>query len=423
MATHYDSAVFGYAVMGYKIFGKTFTQSVSPPRVVAQDVQLTIYDENMDAVGRIKNAEAFSYTENWYSPDTWELRIGAAKLDIYNLISEIKTKGHIGFTGDDGLMKIGIIENIEKPYAKRNAQWRISGRGARALLERRKLMNGYSTSTGYDSVTGVAYETAMRHYVDVNCINALGADGSAAANRVITGLSLFATDGESNGDSAVDCEYPGRAQSLLDTLADLSKASGLSFDLTWKGENEGPGDRYLFEFNVHESNDVSADVILTVDLGNVISYDYQESILGYKNFAYVAGTGDANARELSTVFSGTEPSGRDRFEDYIDASDCATADELTQRGLETLSQKSIVSSLTFDYDPYAQSEVYGVDFVCGDRVTIRDPDVAEIVDRIVSVKTTWNADGKNIQVGVGTAPPDLTSIIKLDRKQNTSTRR
>ena len=563
--------------------------------MTVQERELIVFDENMDPVGRIKNAESFTFTENWYEPHTWELKIDAAKIDLYEMMTDIQTQHHIGFLSDDGTVKIGIIEDVKKPSGASGEQWTISGRGILALLERRKLMNGYSTATGFDVTTGSAfqmiqhvaldqadphylylvnttayryyalkiadnwgattvitirrvelqsggdptftsqyppahsdtyvkatskystgywpyfatdpalsltgaqinntwasltgsntnqrfhidlgsakiitriyyhnahhsgaltnqgaknitvwgsntagsfadltygtdtgwtqilqtpaYETAMRHYVDTNAgPNAKGVGGAADTNRVITGLSLAAVDYGRGGA----CNFQGRAQSLLDTLTEFNKSSELSCDLVWSGAAAAPTARYTFVFTVYASTDMSDEVILTADLGNVLSYDYQESVLGYRNTIYVAGTGTAAARVLSKIYSGAEPTGRDRFEDYIDATDCTTTDQLTQRGNETLSLKAGTESLEFVFDTENQSEVYGVDFKCGDIVTVIDPDVATLVDRITSVTTTYDENGKTIKLGMGTSAPDLVSILKMDRKQNTGVRR
>lgn len=387
--------------------------------MTAQDVEIVVFDEDMDPVGRIRNAESFRFVRNWYTPHTFELRIDAAKLSLYELLTALQTKGHIGFTDDEGEFRVCIVENIVKPTGAAQEQYIITGRGVLALLERRKLMAGYSDGTGFDAVTDTPYETAMRHYVDANCITALGPDGASDASRVIAGLSLAAVDAEQGGT----CEFQGRGQGLLDVLCEFSRSCGLACDLAWVGAGELPTERYLFEFRVSAGTDESADVILSMDLGNVLGYEYQESVLGYRNLIYVAATGDAASRALSPVHAGSEPTGRDRFEDYIDASDCATADQITQRGAETLAAKAGTESLEFTFNPASQSAVYGVDFVCGDTVTVIDPGVATLVDRITSVTTTYDEKGKTITLGMGTSAPDLVSILKMDRKQNTGVRR
>jgi hypothetical protein len=207
----------------------------------------------------------------------------------------------------------------------------------------------------------------------------------------------------------------------------MQKSSCLSCDLVWIGATEDPGDRKLFEFRVLESVDNSNNVVLNMDLGNILSYDFKESVLGYKNFVYVAGPGDEEARALVKVYDGTEPTGHDRYEDYVDASDCLTTDEMTQRGVETLASKQGTQSLEFEFDTENQSEKYGTDFKLGDIVTVIDPYASdsgvELVDRITSVTTVYDTNGKTIKLGMGTAAPDLVSILKMDRKQNTNLRR
>jgi hypothetical protein len=140
---------------------------------------------------------------------------------------------------------------------------------------------------------------------------------------------------------------------------------------------------------------------------------------------YVTTSGGTNSiswKNANILYPG-EPAGRDRFEDYIDATDCTTTDQLTQRGNETLTLKAGTESLEFIFNTENQSEVYGVDFKCGDIVTVIDPDVATLVDRITSVTTTYDQNGKTIKLGMGTSAPDLVSILKMDRKQNTGVRR
>ena len=416
-----SSGILGYGIPGYLIPGSDFNL---PPASSIQDLELVIYDKIMDAAGRISNAESFTFRENWYAPHTWELKINADKLEAYQLLTEIKTEGHIGFIGDDLAVKVGIIEDIVKPNGILGDQWSITVRGVLAHLEKRKMMAGFKTTTGYDAVSGVKWSTAMRRYVDRNCINALGEGGVADAGRVIPGLTLESEDPLTNGDAAADCDFPGRAQTLLETEVGFQTSSGLSCDLFWIGMRDAVGTRKKFEFRIIQSRDLSADVELSMDMGNVLSTKFKESTLGYRNCIYVAGTGDAAARTLVKVYDGTEPTGWDRYEDYVDATDCTTTAELTQRGVETLTLKAGTRVLEFEFDTSSVSEKYGIDFRCGDFVTVVDYKYGvSMVDRITSVTTTWTKDGKKISLGMGTAAPDLVKTMLIERKQNPGVRR
>ena len=59
----------------------------------------------------------------------------------------------------------------------------------------------------------------------------------------------------------------------------------------------------------------------------------------------------------------------------------------------------------------------GVDFGLGDIITVVDPDVATIVDRITSVTTTYAGNGKEVTIGVGTRPLDLLVMERMKKKQ------
>jgi hypothetical protein len=412
-----SSGVLGYSVFGYMVLGEPIE---IPAASSIQDVEIIIFDDNMDAVGRLKNCESFQFIENWYQPHTFEIRIDTAKLSMYQLLTAIKTKYHVGYLGSDGQIKIAIVEDIQKPKGAKSEQWVITGRSALAVLERRKLIAGYSALTGTDTVTDIPYETAARYYIDRNCINAKDPANAPASHRVIAGISLETVDqGRIPG-----CSLDGRGQGLLDIITTFSQTSGLSFDLAWIGASQSPGSRYLFEFRTLSSRDLRTDVKLSTDLGNILSFLYEESVLGYSNAIYVAGTGDGASRVLQNVYSGTEPTGKDRFEDYIDASDCSTSDQVTQRGNDTLAQKSGTKTLDFDFNTVSQSAVYGVDFRCGDIVTVVDKTLnVSMIDRVISVTTTYDAQGKKIKIGMGTAAPDLVDILGYIQGQNTGVRR
>lgn len=372
---------------------------------MSEEVLLVVYDDLMDPQARIKIPESFSYTENWYKPDEWEMKIEREKAGV----DEIVSGGHIGWVDDAGTLHIGIIECIEQPRSGEGEQWTVSGRGTLAYFDRRKCMNMFSDATysGYDLVTGVAYETAMRHYVDADVISATD------TNRRMAGISLYATDYQRGGT----CEKQARGESLLDILQDLMAASTLSCTLDWIGQDQTPTNRRLFEFRTRWGNCYQDTVKLSVDFGNVLSYKYLESILSKRNLIYVAGTGTGATRALRTVHGTTEPTGWDRFEDFIEATDCTTNDQLDQRGAEVLAEKGQTLSLEFEYNPASQSYTLGQDFGIGDIITVVDPDVATLEDRITSITTTYTGDaGKTVNIGLGTEPLDLISIARMQKK-------
>lgn len=372
---------------------------------------LTIFDTAMDPQAILKSAEVFTFTEDWYYPATWELKVGGIKPGV----GEIELKGHVGWKDAQGVTHIGIIEKIEQPRSRDSMQWTVSGRGSIALLGRRRCMEEWTNVAdgGYDIQSGVAYETALRHYVNQEVIAATDTD------RRITGVSLNAEDYlrgvDSNGDL---CVKSVRADPLLDVIQDLCLTSTLGCDLIWTGATATPTNRYTWRFDVYSGTDRRNTVKLSVKFSNVLSYKYAESILNLATVEYVAGEGDGATRALEEVYI-TATAGSARFEDYVDAADCITADARTERGLEMLSQKVSDKTFEFEYNPQSQNAVYGVDFFLGDIITVSDPETGiTMIDRINTVTTTYTDGGKNITIGMGTRPLDLLSLERISRKRN-----
>lgn len=372
---------------------------------------LTVFDDIMDPQAIIKSAEEFSYTEDWYYPDVWELKLSSVKpgADVIELL------GHIGWTDSNGVTHVGIIEKIEQPRSRDSQQWTISGRGSLALFARRRCIEEWATvaTDGYDVQSDVAYETALRHYVTQEVIS------PSVAGRVISGVSLNVEDLlrglDYNGDK---CEKRVRGEPLLDVLTDLCQTSTLGCDLVWTGATATPTNKYTWRFDVYAGTDRRNSVKLSVNFSNVLSYRYAESCLNLATVEYVAGEGDGDTRPLTEVYQ-TATTGKDRFEDFIDAQDCTSEDLRAERGLEMLSQKVNEKTFEFDYNPNSQNAVYGVDFFVGDIITVSDPDLGvTMIDRVVTATTTYSSDGKTITIGMGTRPLDLLSLERIRRKRD-----
>jgi len=371
----------------------------------------------MNRVGEITAYQPLVITENWYAPHEWELTVHR---DLPGS-SVLVAGGWIEAYWDaDTTSFLGVIESIRPVITKEGKNTSlvtVAGRGALAgVLKRRAAMAYFSTGDGYDTQTSVAYETAMRHIIDVNCVNAIGANGSADTSRNLSGVTLAPYDLLRGGTAD---ELKTRGDKILDLLESWSKTSGLHPDMEWSGTGLN------FEFQVGAGTDRSgagsaARVLLTANWGSVSGYEYEYSAYDSADTLYVAGTGDGAARLVQKAYLGvSEPTGWDRHEAFVDASDCDSTDALTTRGTEQLVALAPVQSLTFTYNWLNWSARYKTDFFLGDTVIVDFPDEATMISRVISVSRTYDGDGLTMDITVGTGSPDLKSIVK-DLRASTS---
>jgi hypothetical protein len=213
-----------------------------------------------------------------------------------------------------------------------------------------------------------------------------------------------------------------RADTVASVLESLGRQSGVSSRLTWGGATvTGPtSDRRLFQFDVLEGNDLSTGenaVKLSVEFGNLLTYEYVYSVLNSKNFLYVGGSGDGADRLLTTAYSGdTIPTGWDRRAAFFDSTESTTAAQAQAAGAAQLLTLGPEQTLTFDYNYMSNSYKFGTHFKNGDIVVAKVADVAEITARITQVTETYDANGKKLSLGMGTSSIDLVSILKAQIK-------
>lgn len=169
----------------YITFSADIVTAFSPGVVEGEHVKtidVNIFDQSMNLIGVIDDYEWFTWTRNWYVPDTWELMINRYKPNADLILScrslsgtTWEYGGFIGITTSLG-RRIGMIERIELPLdstGKISEQYRVSGRGVEGILGTRMAKFGTDSGTGYDTQSTYA-ETAMRHYVQVNCADESG---------------------------------------------------------------------------------------------------------------------------------------------------------------------------------------------------------------------------------------------------------
>ena len=395
------TAVLGDAILGEMILG-TVPQPVVTPITPCPYVPIKVYDSSMVLLAILDNYEYFTYTQNWYVPDEWQIYINNGKVGV----DQITTGGFISLTLD-GKTLVGMIRKMELALNPDDGteQWTISGKGVESIFESRLAAISLDAGDGYDTFTGQVAD-AMRYYVNGNCI-------ATADVRKITGLVLDeVTNTTGLAGTGPDIVYKARLQTIAEILEELSRMYSQSYRLEWSGSGLN------FTFKILDGIDLSERVILSTEFGNVLSGAYLESIEDYRNLLYVGLAGEGELRPISTSYEGTtEPSGWDRHESFVDAPDLTTDAEVAARVLEELNTLQEMVSLDVEYFEGGTFRA-GIDFDLGDTVTIVYPGVAVLTSRIIGMTTEIDPDfGKKVTLSIGKEYPDVKQVRKVqDRK-------
>jgi hypothetical protein len=371
-----------------------------------------IYNASFEMVAEIDEYLSLEWTRRLRSPGTVRM-----KLPLTAEGSDQIILGYWLGIRRGGAMRLARIESksiSSDPSSLDDDVWEIYASGASGLLSTRIAYVGVSSGTGYDTVsTPTKAETAIRHFVNGNCIAATNTD------RNFPDLQL-----ETDGTKGSEVDFSARLQYLTEAIeSTLLQSPNLGYEIIF---DEATG-----KLNLHfwEGNDYTDSVVFSIDLGNIATYAYSQDNSKMRNYAYVGDSKFAEDRVFVGVPATSAPTGYDRRETFVDGSDCITTDELTQRGNETLVDlgESVSAQFSIFRDAsitYMTREDAG-DIDLGDIITAVYPQVAIVSARILEIKESYGIDGAtdDVQVTIGNQRPDLIQYLKLNEKKNSVRRR
>ena len=357
-------------------------------------VEIQIYDQtSLLQVARIKAYELFRWTRNYYQNDSFEFRCrrGVAGCDC------LTTSSMIAYY--DGVqVHAGLIEEIQYDLKPNDEVIICKGRCVGSVFRERLALEGVSSGTGYDTQTSVDAESAMRHYVDVNCINA------SDASRNIADLVLA-----TNQNRGATVTYSARFDVVHDILETIGYYAGLGWEVVF--------DRTAgkFTFTVLQGTDRSANVKFSPKFKNVKNLEYLESLLDSPTVAVVAGDGLDASRTIVTVTDTDATASRFSWrETFVDARDVSGNDELTLRGQSVLDEAG--DGITIDVEVTNNTFLYLDDYDLGDIVTVVYPGVFELQSRIISITGQIDTSGRTLEITVGTSANDIVKLVRLASK-------
>lgn len=342
-----------------------------------------------------------------------QIEINYEKLSELRLIVDA-SKENIELLKED--MILTKSNDLERGYIIKHVEF-LDDNSSRLLIDAPSvnvLLND-RLITGQQSHSG-SIETVIKSFVDANAVSPVN------VNRIIPNLIL----GEDTG-IAIDVEETALDEPLDEYLYELAKKHDVSWDLLLDHENK----KYVF--TVWRGLDKSTEqtlnnhVMFSKELDNIITQEYITDNLHHKTTAIVAGEGEDVDRVRLTV--NDELSGYDRKEIFVDARDLQRnyKDEndkdinltpaeyenvLKERGENKLTEYKPIRTFESEIDMYSQFK-YGVDYFCGDKVTIENEDIGIVMHtRVMSAIESYDKNGDSLQLDFGSSIPTLIDSIK-----------
>lgn len=367
-------------------------------------MNLIILDKNFDTLGIVSVFNTLIWDRRYYASGLFELHTPAEFFELMNT-------GRYLYRNDRE--ELGIIREVNFARDAKGARTAYcKGYFSEELLNNR-VLNLPVNLTGTPENVG-------RQLVQRFIINPNDADRKipqvvlGPVNGVGSSVTVTAT-GDKLGDKLYEVE---KTQELSHRFRYDYLTNALSFEV-WKGKDRT------------DTQTVNSWAIFSDSFYNVKNAIYDRDESECKNFAYVAGEGEGNARTIVEVDIRRSPD-EERRELYVDARDLQstytddggeehtyTAAQyqalLWQRGLEKLAEYEKVETVNSDVDP-AANLTYMVDFDLGDLCTYRYADVGiEATKRITEIQEVYEGSKQTLSVVFGN--DQMTSITKIIQRE------
>lgn len=355
---------------------------------------IRILSPALDLLGEVDNYLSFSFSRKYYSYGEFQLvtNIKVQNTDKLNI-------GNLVMLGADPY-KTGIIRYREIKADENGEEiLTVKGYTLSHILSQRITIPPLGEPQ--DVIESDA-ETVIKHYVKRNCLDIEGME--------FPNLEIAAS--QNRGDII---KWKSRYKNLAEELESLSRISNLGWyvylDLELK--------KWIFDiyngrnFSVNQS--INPPVIFSPEFDNVKSQEYIDSLVGYGNYAIVAGQGEGVNREI--VMMGTNDTGLDKHIIFVDARDLENSEDLPNRGEAKLNEHKRILSF--------QSEIllsgpfkYEKDWDLGDIVTVKNKDWGvSMGTRITELTEIYEEAGFRLDVVFGESLPTLTEKLKVSLEE------
>ena len=294
---------------------------------------------------------------------------------------------------EDDQDNYGIIESLElKTDAENGDYLTVSGRFLMCLLERRIIYPTWSCAgkaTSYsDIVRAVVFSNAFGS--KEREIPSLGFDGASSRWQNMT--------------TKLQVSY----ENLMEFVYTLCKTIDGGARISLRGDWGGFGDLNLQLYQGRDRSVLQSEnprIIFSDTYSNLLAFTQKEDASVMRNYAYILGQGEGEARKRTTWHNGTETVGFDRYELYVDADDISQEEgqtdaeyleALRERGKQKLQDSLLVSESETVADD--RQYVYQKDYYVGDYVTVQNTKFGLIQPKIqlTGMIESFDQDGRKL---------------------------
>lgn len=363
-------------------------------------MRLIVLDEDFETLGAIPLFRTLIWIRRYQ-------KLGAFELYTTKEYFPLLSKGRYLYRND--AEELGVIDEVN--YAQDDSGSReifAKGNFAECLLQNRVI----SESTALSG----SLELAMRNLVTKFAIS------PKDPGRIIKHLRLGTTNGlkptvnmQALGDDLSAKLYAlGNAENISHRVRYDYQTNDLAFEV-WEGKDR------------RDSQTENSWAIFSNSFYNIRDAIYNRDSSSYKNFAYVAGEGEGNARVIVEVDLRSDKS-EERREIFVDARDLQSGDGngnklsaaqyralLVQRGKEKLIEYQKVETVTSSVDSHANLE-YKKDYDLGDYCTYINTEIGiETAQRITEIMETY--EGGSIELIVTFGNEGITTVKQLIKRE------
>lgn len=364
-------------------------------------MELLVFDLGLNNIGLIDVFIECKIEVNYDKLSELRLIVDASKENIALLQEDMI------LTKDNDLQRGYIIKHVGF-LDDNSSRLRIEAWSLNIMLNDRLIIGQQSFSGDIEDV--------MKAFVNANAVNPVN------PSRIIPNLVIAENTGINIEVNEATIDEP-----LDEYLYELANKHDNSWDILLDHENK----RYNFitwqGLDKTTEQDLNTHVVFSKELDNIITQQYVTDNLHYKTTAIVAGEGEDIDRVRITV--GDELSGYDRKEVFVNARDLQSSykdendieitltsnqykDILNERGKNILTEYRPTRTFESEIDMYSQFE-YGVDYFCGDKVTIENEDIGIVMHtRVISAIELYTKDSDELKLEFGSKIPTLIDSIK-----------
>lgn len=362
-------------------------------------VELLVLDGDFQLIDIIDDFSSLTWRRSYYNTGGFDLYLNGQYFDLIRRGKYIYRKDAI---------ETGIISSIDYTHnIETSSIVKVSGKFLKSILGNLVL----------DQVQRLKgkHEDVMRALV-----NKIAVSGNT--KRRIPRLQL----GVYKGLGSI-IEQQATGDNLLDKLHEIGATAELGCRIRYDYLTN------IMLFEVYQGLDrtegqaVNSWATFSTDFENLLDLSYTYNDEDCRNFAYVAGEGEAEERILIEV---DRTSGGARKELYVDARDLSMQKEdnttmtlpeyqslLIQRGLEKLSEYQKVEAVNSSIDPNSNL-IYKQDYNLGDKCTICDKGLGiSLQQRITEIEEVYEAGKMKITPVFGDGYLTINDKLKREVKK------